>query len=116
MLRHESSYEGRTIGYIHVHLYLHANSLTNNSFQVMGYERAMYFKKESAPLSLSYFGLGGSGSKGGGFGFSKTGPSAIDGPVRVAQTNTFYQPPWWNEVQDEYFASREAVSLCDYSR
>ena len=46
MLRHESSYEGRTIGYIHVHLYLHANSLTNNSFQVMGYERAMYFKKD----------------------------------------------------------------------
>ena len=82
----------------------------------MGYERAMYFKKEAAPLSLSYFGLGGSGSKAGGFGFSKTGPSEIDGPVRVAQTNTFFQPPWWNEVQDEYFASRESVSLCDYSR
>ena len=26
--------------------------------QVMGYERAMYFKKEEAPLDLSYFGLG----------------------------------------------------------
>ncbi len=24
----------------------------------MGYERAMYFKKEEAPLELSYFGLG----------------------------------------------------------
>ena len=82
----------------------------------MGYERAMYFKKEAAPLSLSYFGLGGSGSKAGGFGLSKPDPPEIDGPVRVAQTNTFYQPPWWNEVQDEYFASRESVSLTDYSR
>ena len=80
----------------------------------MGYERAMYFKKEAAPLSLSYFGLGG--SKGGSFGLSKPDPPVIDGPVRVAQTNTFYQPPWWNEVQDEYFASRESVSLTDYSR
>jgi hypothetical protein len=49
----------------------------------MGYERAMYFKKEAAPLSLSYFGLGG--SKSGGFGFSKPAPPEIDGPVRVAQ-------------------------------
>ncbi len=65
----------------------------------MGYERAMYFKKEAAPLDLSYFGLGGSGSKGGGsggFGMTKSAPSSsIDDPVRVAQTNTFYQPPWF---------------------
>ena len=69
----------------------------------MGYERAMYFKKEAAPLDLSYFGLGGAGSKGGGssgFGMTKSAPSSpIDGPVRVAQTNTFYQPPWFQPRQ-----------------
>jgi hypothetical protein len=72
-------------------------------FQIMGYERAMYFKKEAAPLDLSYFGLGGSGSKGGGsggFGMTRSAPSSsIDDPVRVAQTNTFYQPPWFQSQQ-----------------
>jgi len=45
-----------------------------------------------------------------------TAPADLDVHIQVARTDTFFQPPWFNEVQEEYFASREAVSLCDYSR
>jgi hypothetical protein len=68
--------------------------LIKPNFQVMGYERAMYFKKEAAPLSLSYFGLGG--SKGGGFGLSKPDPPEIDGPVSTLKISFYLSPTVWH--------------------
>ena len=47
--------------------------------QVMGYERAMYFKKEEAPLDLSYFGLGEDFKK-------PTDPLTQDESVSIAET------------------------------
>ena len=45
----------------------------------MGYERAMYFKKEEAPLDLSYFGLGEDFKK-------PTDPLTQDESVSIAET------------------------------
>lgn len=76
--------------------------------QVMGYERAMYFKKEEAPLELSYFGLGEDSKK-------ATDPLTANDSVSIAETKTFFKPPWFKEVEEEFYASRENVSVCDYS-
>ena len=76
--------------------------------QVMGYERAMYFKKEEAPLDLSYFGLGEDFKK-------ASDPIAKDESVSIAETKTFFKPPWFKEVSEEFYAARAKVALCDYS-
>lgn len=36
-------------------------------------------------------------------------------PYRIAQTNTFGKPDWFDFVAKEYEACRETVGLCDYS-
>jgi pyruvate dehydrogenase phosphatase regulatory subunit len=36
-------------------------------------------------------------------------------PYRVANTNTFGKPPWFDIVESEYTACRETVGLSDYS-
>jgi hypothetical protein len=36
-------------------------------------------------------------------------------PYRIAYTNTFGKPPWFDFVCDEYSACREQVGLSDYS-
>ena len=33
----------------------------------------------------------------------------------IAKTETFYRPPWFQAAAEEFQATREAVSLCDYS-
>ncbi|CAH1389574.1 unnamed protein product [Nezara viridula] len=44
-------------------------------------------------------------------------PDIYDGgtPYRVASTNTFSKPPWFNYVAAEYAACRETIGLSDYS-
>ncbi|KAJ2954097.1 hypothetical protein O0L34_g2314 [Tuta absoluta] len=60
--------------------------------QVMGYERPTWFdpvdKSRGTPKEL---------------------------PFRVAHTNTFGKPHWFDTVQKEYWVCREAVGLADYS-
>lgn len=36
-------------------------------------------------------------------------------PFAIASTKTFGKPPWFDNVQREYWACREAVGLADYS-
>lgn len=36
-------------------------------------------------------------------------------PYRIAKTNTFAKPDWFDIVTREYEACRETVGLCDYS-
>lgn len=36
-------------------------------------------------------------------------------PYRIAYTNTFGKPPWFDYVAAEYAACRETVGLSDYS-
>ncbi|XP_077301849.1 pyruvate dehydrogenase phosphatase regulatory subunit, mitochondrial isoform X2 [Arctopsyche grandis] len=55
--------------------------------QVMGYERPAWFDTETRDEKL----------------------------CRIATTDTFAKPPWFDLVKDEYMACREAVGLCDYS-
>ena len=50
----------------------------------MGYERAMYFKKEEAPLDLSYFGLGEDFRK-------PTDPLTQDESVSIAETKVIFK-------------------------
>ncbi|XP_078040959.1 pyruvate dehydrogenase phosphatase regulatory subunit, mitochondrial [Augochlora pura] len=62
--------------------------------QVMGYERPTWFQLDD------YMDL-----------------ETIDGFQRykIAYTNTFSKPPWFEPVHDEYAACRETVGLSDYS-
>ena len=77
------------------------------SLQVMGYERPMYFsdpKQQSMDLS-GLMGLAAAGP-----------PSTLQsGALSMAKLNTFYQPPWFDKVEKEFVASREACSLSDFS-
>ncbi|XP_046389566.1 pyruvate dehydrogenase phosphatase regulatory subunit, mitochondrial [Ischnura elegans] len=61
--------------------------------QVMGYERPSWFD------------------------LSEDEVDEVDGtrPYRIAYTNTFSKPPWFDIVKEEYSACREAVGLSDYS-
>lgn len=36
-------------------------------------------------------------------------------PYRIAYTNTFGKPPWFDHVAAEYAACRETVGISDYS-
>ncbi len=69
----------------------------------MGYERPMYFNKKSSLEDKQFLGLD-----------SIQGDTETSS-LNVAKSNTFYKPPWFNDVRSEFIASREAVSLCDYS-
>lgn len=61
--------------------------------QVMGYERPTHFDPNAHQERLP------DGSR----------------PYRIAETNTFGKPPWFDLVAEEYSACREAVGLSDYS-
>ncbi|XP_074028153.1 pyruvate dehydrogenase phosphatase regulatory subunit, mitochondrial isoform X1 [Leptinotarsa decemlineata] len=65
--------------------------------QVMGYERPTWFEKSDVE-----------------------GPEDHDGrewskPYRMAYTNTFGKPPWFDFVAKEYEACRERIGISDYS-
>lgn len=46
---------------------------------------------------------------------NESGPKNGLHPYRIAYTNTYGKPPWFNFVRDEYEACREQVGLSDYS-
>eukprot|EP00096_Caligus_rogercresseyi_P012934 TRINITY_DN5598_c0_g1_i1.p1 TRINITY_DN5598_c0_g1~~TRINITY_DN5598_c0_g1_i1.p1 ORF type:complete len:555 (-),score=136.45 TRINITY_DN5598_c0_g1_i1:141-1805(-) len=77
--------------------------------QIMGYERAMYFQKKALSERSDFFGLdslykGSSGSNG-----------KKDSEINLSKTETFFKPQWFDAVKKEFIASRETVSVCDYS-
>ena len=81
----------------------------------MGYERAMYFKKDAEPTDMSYFGMSGLDAP-------KPESAKPAGPLTddtkqlvLSETATFYKPPWFHEVEDEFLTTREGVTMCDYS-
>lgn len=61
--------------------------------QVMGYERPTHFEPSSEDERHP------DGSR----------------PFRIAKTNTFGKPPWFDFVANEYSYCREAIGLSDYS-
>ncbi|KAG8237170.1 hypothetical protein J437_LFUL017290 [Ladona fulva] len=61
--------------------------------QVMGYERPSWFEPDEE------YDDEGDGSR----------------PYKIAYTNTFSKPPWFDKVNEEYSACREAVGLSDFS-
>ena len=89
--------------------------------QIMGYERAMYFQPEGKPVDLSQFGMTG--------GFAgldkqreddteseKSGNGAkVRRNIELAATDTFHKPQWFDAVREEFKATRENVTMCDYS-
>jgi len=90
--------------------------------QVMGYERPSYFDSSVDSEAASYAGLYLLFV----FVFAKLFSCAgLDSPdyeehyglrpYRVAATNTFGKPPWFDIVESEYTACRETVGLSDYS-
>ncbi|TRY67857.1 hypothetical protein TCAL_10396 [Tigriopus californicus] len=74
--------------------------------QVMGYERPMYFEKES--LEPNFLGLEYIKSDG------EREPKPED-TLNIAKSNTFYKPSWFSIVEKEFIAAREKVALCDYT-
>ena len=83
--------------------------------QVMGYERAMYFETEKEPEDLSTFGLGSGGIKGLDQPKDDISTETSDGSDVHGQTETFYKPHWFEAVEKEFKATRENVSIIDYS-
>jgi len=76
--------------------------------QVMGYERPMFFKlKKPQSLDLGLMGLEAQEEA-----VSSQGETL---KLPIAKTDTFYRPPWFQAAAEEFQATREAVSLCDYS-
>jgi len=76
--------------------------------QVMGYERPMFFKlKRPQSLDLGLLGIDQAEEAA-----SSQGETL---KLPIAKTGTFYRPPWFQAAAEEFQATREAVSLCDYS-
>merc|ERR1719186_1173075 len=76
--------------------------------QVMGYELPMFFKtKKPQCLELGMLGLDAQEEAA-----SSRGENL---QLPIAKTETFYSPPWFHAAAEEFQATREAVSLCDYS-
>eukprot|EP00095_Tigriopus_kingsejongensis_P011061 maker-scaffold23_size669530-snap-gene-1.32 protein:Tk11061 transcript:maker-scaffold23_size669530-snap-gene-1.32-mRNA-1 annotation:"pyruvate dehydrogenase phosphatase regulatory mitochondrial" len=74
--------------------------------QVMGYERPMYFEKESQEpnfLGLEYMKSHG-----------EREPKQED-TLNIAKANTFYKPSWFSVVEKEFITAREKTALCDYT-
>merc|ERR1719295_194055 len=76
--------------------------------QVMGYERPMFFKlKKPQSLDMGLLGMDAA---------EEAAPSQGETlKLPIAKTETFYRPPWFQASAEEFQATREAVSLCDYS-
>jgi len=76
--------------------------------QVMGYERPMFFKlKKPQSLELGLMGLE-----------SQEAMDSSQGEMMklpLAKTEVFFRPPWFQAAAEEFQASREAVTVCDYS-
>ena len=49
------------------------------------------------------------------FVYSKKYFADFNRSVSIAETKTFYKPPWFWEVSEEFIAARAKVAVCDYS-
>ncbi|CAG0879333.1 unnamed protein product [Darwinula stevensoni] len=73
--------------------------------QVMGYERACYFDPQGITLPPQ-----------GPTGYLPEGTIYDwESSLRIARTETFGKPPWFDLVHGEYLACRERVGICDFS-
>ena len=86
--------------------------------QVMGYERAMYFETEEEPVDVSAFGLHSGGIKG----LDQAKDDILSNELENkeatninAHMETFFKPHWFEAVEKEFKATRENVSIIDYS-
>jgi pyruvate dehydrogenase phosphatase regulatory subunit len=74
--------------------------------QTMGYERPAYYEpkpyQDSDIEDLTSHSSGGTSQN-------------VEAPFRVAYTNTFMKPHWFESVRNEYRACRESVAIADYS-
>jgi pyruvate dehydrogenase phosphatase regulatory subunit len=74
----------------------------------MGYERPMFFKlKKPQSLELGLMGLD-----------QQEAMDSSQGEMMklpLAKTEVFFRPPWFQAAAEEFQASREAVTVCDYS-
>ncbi|XP_046657941.1 pyruvate dehydrogenase phosphatase regulatory subunit, mitochondrial-like [Daphnia pulicaria] len=74
--------------------------------QTMGYERPAYYEpkpyQDSDIEDLTSRSTGGTSQN-------------VEAPFRVAYTNTFMKPHWFESVRNEYRACRESVAIADYS-
>lgn len=68
--------------------------------QVMGYERPSYFERRQSIDSNSCDAESG---------------SELSAPFKMASTNTWTKPEWFDLVGEEYTACRERVAIFDYS-
>ena len=89
--------------------------------QIMGYERAMYFEPEKEPVDMSVFGMTSGGIKGLDQPKENTLPNEPESnentknSLGIAQSDTFFKPSWFEIVREEFKATRENVSIIDYS-
>jgi pyruvate dehydrogenase phosphatase regulatory subunit len=83
--------------------------------QIMGYERAMYFETEKEPVDMSAFGLTSQGITGLDQPKEDSLPRHTDGGDVHPHTESFFKPHWFNAVQEEFKATRDNVSIIDYS-
>ena len=67
----------------------------------MGYERPMYFQESE--------------EKSGFIGLESIKGDTDASSLTIAKSNTFYKPSWFDCVKEEFTASREAVSISDFS-
>ena len=71
--------------------------------QTMGYERPAYYEpKPYQDSDIEDLTTGGTSKN-------------VEAPFRVAYTNTFMKPHWFESVRNEYRACRESVANADYS-
>jgi len=76
--------------------------------QVMGYERPMYFKlAKPQSLDLGLLGIDAQEEA------ESSQGETIKLPISI--TDSFHRPPWFQAAAEEFQASREHVTLCDYS-
>ena len=74
----------------------------------MGYERPMYFAPEgeddssSKSIPMTFMGMGYDMGGGG----AKSEDKEDERGFKIALSNTFFKPPWFDRVQEEFLASR----------
>jgi len=91
--------------------------------QVMGYERPMYVvgdavgeEEDSATSEESDDGNDEVEGRRGGVGLAALlAKPKHPGSLTVARSDTFYKPPWFEIVEQEFTASRERCSLSDFT-
>jgi len=83
----------------------------------MGYERPMYVVRESHRQEESSADSDGEEDADGDSPVGIAGLLAKKDPgsLTVARSDTFYMPPWFQIVEEEFTASRERCSLSDFT-